>query len=258
MGTEQMKGRHVVLVHGAGHGAWCWYKLADLLRKAGHIVSAIDLGSSGINPLNADDVRTWPENNQPLVQFMNSLLPNERVIVVGHSMGGVNLSFMMEEFPHKIGAAVFLAAFMPLSGTCVFQLLNEVQLRIGSWEDSEFNYARGQHNPPTSFKFGKHFVRKRLYQNSPSEDITLAEALLRSHPLCEGDVVYTKERYGSVRRVYVVTKEDKAIPEDLQRKMIAENPPDRVYEIEGSDHSPFFSNPCRLAYILEDILNMYC
>eukprot|EP01018_Ginkgo_biloba_P010395 Gb_07888 [translate_table: standard] len=259
MDPSPSKGRHFVLVHGACHGAWAWYKLSDLsdlLKKSGHIVSAIDLAGSGINPFNADDIRTWADNNYPFVLLMNALDPEERVIVVGHSMGGVNVSFMMEQFPHKICAAVFLAAFMPLSGTCVFQLLSEVQLRIGSWEDSEFNYARGQHNPPTSFKFGQEFMRQVLYTKSTSEDITLAEALLRSHPLCEGDVVYTKKRYGSVRRVYMVTKEDKAIPEDLQRKMIAENPPDRVYEMECSDHSPFFCNPTQLADILIEIADI--
>jgi hypothetical protein len=27
-----------VLVHGAGHGGWCWRKVAPLLRAAGQVV----------------------------------------------------------------------------------------------------------------------------------------------------------------------------------------------------------------------------
>ncbi|OVA10518.1 hypothetical protein BVC80_8985g55 [Macleaya cordata] len=42
--------KHLVLVHGACHGAWCWYKLATLLRTAGHRVTALDLGASGDRP----------------------------------------------------------------------------------------------------------------------------------------------------------------------------------------------------------------
>jgi len=28
----------IVLVHGAWHGGWCWWKVAPLLRQAGHDV----------------------------------------------------------------------------------------------------------------------------------------------------------------------------------------------------------------------------
>ncbi|PRQ47821.1 putative 3-oxolaurate decarboxylase [Rosa chinensis] len=40
--------KHFVLVHGASHGAWCWYKLATLLTSAGHNVTTLDLPTSGI------------------------------------------------------------------------------------------------------------------------------------------------------------------------------------------------------------------
>jgi pimeloyl-ACP methyl ester carboxylesterase len=36
-----------VLVHGAWHGAWCWYKVVPRLRQAGHEVIAPDLPSLG-------------------------------------------------------------------------------------------------------------------------------------------------------------------------------------------------------------------
>eukprot|EP01018_Ginkgo_biloba_P010399 Gb_18816 [translate_table: standard] len=207
-----------------------------LLRKAGHVVSATDLAGAGINPLDIDEIRTLNEYHRPLMEFLSALSRHEKVILVGHSMGGVDLSCAMEEFPHKIEFAF--------------------EKRIGSWEDNEFNYARGQQNPPTSLKFGKRISRQRLYQRSPSPDITLAEMLLRKYPMWEGAVLHTKEKYGSARRAYIVTTEDMLIWEDLQRKMIAENQPDRVYEMEGSDHTPFFSSPARLAQILIDIADI--
>ena len=37
----------VVLVHGAWHGAWCWYKVVPALTRAGHTVLAPDLPSLG-------------------------------------------------------------------------------------------------------------------------------------------------------------------------------------------------------------------
>ena len=52
---------HFVLVHGACHGAWCWYKLSDLLKNAGHVVTAVDLGGAGLNPKDGDGIRSLAE-----------------------------------------------------------------------------------------------------------------------------------------------------------------------------------------------------
>jgi pimeloyl-ACP methyl ester carboxylesterase len=38
-----------VLVHGAWHGAWCWYKIIPLLEEAGQKVVALDLPSLGMD-----------------------------------------------------------------------------------------------------------------------------------------------------------------------------------------------------------------
>ena len=47
MGKREM---HFVLIHGACHGAWCWYKVATLLKSSGHKVIALDVAASGIHP----------------------------------------------------------------------------------------------------------------------------------------------------------------------------------------------------------------
>ena len=39
-----------VLVHGAFHGAWCWFKLVPELEKRGQRVVAIDLPGAGDDP----------------------------------------------------------------------------------------------------------------------------------------------------------------------------------------------------------------
>lgn len=40
----------------------------------------------------------------------------ERLVLVGHSYGGLTIMLTMERFPHKIAAAVFVAAMMPCVG----------------------------------------------------------------------------------------------------------------------------------------------
>ena len=103
-------------------------------KKAGHVVTAIDLGGAGVNPKDGEAIRSLAEYNEPLAEFMKSFPhgegnraeKDEKVILVGHSMGGVNLTCMMEQFPHKIAPAVFVTAFMPVSGTTPLQLIDEV------------------------------------------------------------------------------------------------------------------------------------
>jgi pimeloyl-ACP methyl ester carboxylesterase len=105
--------KHFVLVHGICHGAWCWYKLATLLKSAGHRVTALDLGSSGVDPRRLDEVYSISDSLQPLMDSIASLPHDERVILVGHSYGGMGISLAMESFPDKILVAVFVTAFMP-------------------------------------------------------------------------------------------------------------------------------------------------
>ncbi|KAL2906139.1 Methylesterase 3 [Bienertia sinuspersici] len=105
--------KHFVLVHGACHGAWCWYKLKPLLEASGHHVTMLDMAASGINLKNIHDLETFADYSEPLIKFMESIHDDQKVILVGHSLGGVNLAMVMEMFPHKIELAVFLTAVMP-------------------------------------------------------------------------------------------------------------------------------------------------
>ena len=104
--------KHFVLVHGACHGAWSWYKLKPPLEEAGHRVTAVDLAASGINMKAIQDVHSMLDYSQPLLDVVASLAPGEKVVLVGHSLGGLSLATAMEKFPDKIALAVFLTAFM--------------------------------------------------------------------------------------------------------------------------------------------------
>ncbi|KAL6012529.1 hypothetical protein ACLOJK_003018 [Asimina triloba] len=80
-------GVHFILVHGLGHGAWCWYKLATLLRSDGHKVTMPDLAASGVDAKGLDQVGSVHSYFQPLMEIMEDLAQDERVILVGHSYG---------------------------------------------------------------------------------------------------------------------------------------------------------------------------
>ncbi|KAL1809877.1 hypothetical protein ACET3Z_026867 [Daucus carota] len=240
---DQNGEKHFVLVHGACHGAWCWYKLATLLRSAGHKVTVPDLAASGANPKKVQEVNSFSVYLEPLMEFMASLLADEKVVLVGHSMGGVALSVAMERFPEKVSVAV--------------------EKNIDSNMDSQVMFDDGLDKRPTSFLFGPKMLESKVYQLTPPEDLTLATMLVRPHPTNTDpksleETKVTKERFGSVRRVYVVADQDIILPEEIQRWMIELNPPDEVKVINGSDHMIMLCKPTELCSCLEEITQKYC
>lgn len=92
------------------------------------------------------------------------------------------------------------------------------------------------------------------------QDLTLATSLMRVSSMFVEDLVrqqpYTRERYGSARKVYIVCTEDRAIEERFQRWMVENNPVDEVKEI-AADHVVMLSRPHELVRCLAEIADKY-
>ncbi|GFS29971.1 methyl esterase 1 [Actinidia rufa] len=108
---EKGQNNHFVMVHGSCHGAWCWYKAKPQLESLGHKVTVLDLSASGLNRKTLDQVGSFREYSEPLLQFMTSI--DEKVILVGHSFGGMSIALAADNYPEKISVAVFVTAHMP-------------------------------------------------------------------------------------------------------------------------------------------------
>ncbi|KAL0322005.1 UNVERIFIED_CONTAM: Methylesterase 10 [Sesamum calycinum] len=204
--------------------------------------------------------RRW--SGEPLLEFLTDLPAGEKVVLVGHSMGGGCISLAMEKFPHKISVAVFVTALMPGPEFPLTTIIDEATKAVGSYMDIQYFYGNGRDNPPTSYIFGPKFMATRLYDNSPPKDLTLGLLLVR--PMSEfvgsdlsKEVDPSKENYGSVRRVFVVCDQDNSIKPEIQKWMIESNPPDGVKVLHGADHMAMFSRPHELCAILRDIAAEY-
>ncbi|XP_071692799.1 norfluorocurarine synthase 1-like [Rutidosis leptorrhynchoides] len=258
---EMENKKHFVLVHGSGHGAWCWYKLIPLLKLSGHRVTTFDLNSCGINPKQVNDVTSFEEYSQPLIEFMASLHSNEKVVLVGHSFGGFVISLALEKFSEKIEVAIYLAAFMPNHIHPPVSVLAQ-SMKVAPIEnlgDCKFLFGNGPTNPPTSFKFGPNYLETHLYQNCTKQDIELARMLVRENGLFMEDFtsesMLTEEGFGSVNRVYVVCKDDRAITEEFQLWMIANSPSKQVKVMERADHMVMLAQPNEVSILLQEIVN---
>ncbi|KAL2552132.1 Methylesterase 1 [Forsythia ovata] len=252
---------HFVAVHGVGHGAWVYYKLKPRIEAAGHRFTALNLAAAGVSEKKLEEVQTLYEYTTPLLEVLASIPENEKVILIGHSGGGMSAAVGMEKYPEKIAVAVFLNAIMPDSKNSPSYVLEQYSGKTppDAWLDTQFS-AYG--DPPiTALTVGPKFISNSLYHLSPIEDHALGALLVRPGSLFIEDLLkadkFTDEKYGSVPRVFVVATEDKTIPVEFQMWMIENNPVKEVKEIKGSDHMPMFSQPDELCKCLVEIAEEY-
>ncbi|KAK4483893.1 hypothetical protein RD792_011102 [Penstemon davidsonii] len=252
-----MKTKKFVLVHGEGFGAWCWYKSIALLEETGLLPIALDLTGSGIDLTDINKVSTMAEYSKPLIDFLQKLPEDEKVILVGHSSGGACVSYALEHLPQKISKAVYLCATMISDGQRPFDVFAEElgSAEIFSPESKALIYGNGQDNPPTGFMFEKQHMHGLYFNQSPAKDVALAMVSMRPIPLgpMTEKLSLSAKQYGTGRRFYVQTLDDNALSPDVQEKLVRENPPEGVFKIKGSDHCPFFSKPQSLHKILLEI-----
>ncbi|CAL9026938.1 unnamed protein product, partial [Prunus brigantina] len=133
--------------------------------------------------------------SEPLLELIASLGPKEKVILVGHSLGGMNLPLAMERFPQKISAAVFLTAFLPDTTHQPSYIMDEFMQKIpaDSWLDTQFEqFGSATKEPLTSIFFGPNYLQANLYQLSPIEDLELAKSLVRKSSFFREEVAKMK------------------------------------------------------------------
>ncbi|KFK32713.1 hypothetical protein AALP_AA6G278900 [Arabis alpina] len=261
--SEEIKKKHFLLVHGVCHGAWCWYKVKPLLEASGHRVTALDLAACGIDITRSiTDITTFEQFAEPLMKVLASLPSDEKVVLVGHSFGGLSISMAMDKFPDKIFVSVFVAAFMPDTKHSPSFVLEKYSSDMpkDTWLDTTF-VPYGSDSSGVEMTFGTEFMKHVLYQLSPIEDLELGLMLKRPGSIFVSNLSkrrnFSEEGYGSVPRVYIVCKEDKTIPEDFQRWMIDNRPANLVIEMEETDHMPMFCKPQLLSNHLLEIAEKF-
>ncbi|XP_074286647.1 putative methylesterase 11, chloroplastic [Silene latifolia] len=246
---------HFVLVHGGGFGAWCWYKTIALLEESDYKVTAIDLAGSGIHSFDTNGITSLSQYVMPLTEFLEKLGDEEKVILVGHDFGGSCISYSMELFPSKVSKAVYVAALMLTDGQSALDILSQQVDSLDLLQQAQkFQYANGNNHPPTSIDLEKSLLKELLFNQSPTKDIALASVSMRPVPFAPVlEKLSLSSNYGSVRRFYIETTEDNAIPTTIQEQMMKTSPPEQVFRIKGADHSPFFSKPQALYKYLVEI-----
>jgi pimeloyl-ACP methyl ester carboxylesterase len=107
--------RTYVLVHGGGHGGWCYQRVARLMRAKGHEVYTPTLTGLGerehlLSP--AVDLNMHITDVVKVLEFEDL----RDVILVGHSYGGMVITGVADQVSDRIGNLVYLDAAYPQNG----------------------------------------------------------------------------------------------------------------------------------------------
>ncbi len=154
-----------VLVHGSYHGGWCWRRVAEILEGHGHKVYAQSLTGLGDRAhLLSKDV-----NLQTHISDIANLVTWEdlkNVCLVAHSYAGFPASGALEHIHDRVGAIVWLDAFLPEDGQKQIDYASAFgrEGMLKALAEDEFGF-----NPPPASAFS---VNKQDYGWLKSKTIT--------------------------------------------------------------------------------------
>lgn len=243
--TNQAKALHMpkttfLLIHGAWHGGWCWEKILPNLEKTGHTVLAPNLpGRTNIYTPHAEITLSTHVN------FLKNLIKNVqgKLVVVGHSFGGVVASQLAEEIPAQIHHLVYVCGFLPENSQSLIEIARSIN-HVEQPPAMEVNAAG------TTITL-KPVEALDLFFNCCSPDIgQWATKQLCPEPLIPmtEKVVLSERRFGNIPKTYVVCTQDLALT--LQAQKVMSNRAGCHMIDLPTDHSPFLSMPEALTRIL--------
>lgn len=239
-----LKPQTYVLVHGAWQAPYVWDEVKASLIKNGNQVIVVELPGHGND-------NTQPQNlslnlyRDKVIEAISKA--DRKVILVGHSMGGMVITAVAESIPSKISRLIYIGAFLPSSGQSIGDLAK-------TDPDSQLG--------PTLIEAADH-----LTLDVKSEDLTrlfindgtaAAKQKVKDNYRAEpaipfsNAVTLTSQNFGSVEKIYIKTLQDIVISPRLQDQMISKAGIKTIYEINSS-HSPFLSQPKAVSDLLIQI-----
>lgn len=220
-----------VLIHGQGGNAFMWGQIATALRSKGHRVITLDLPGHGADKTDPKDI-TLASHCQRVIDSI--LQVDDKVILVGHSMGGIVITKVTDMIPDRIEKLVYITAILPQNGQSLMDIVKEdsqsvlkpvfnADTTLLSWPATLDLVTIMCHDCPEP-------VKKILAQPMPPSP---------ARPLME-KVYFNKETLNSKPIYFICATQDKALPYAMQKKMIEANGNvKKVFSLNMSHIMPF-------------------
>ncbi|HTF81433.1 MAG TPA: alpha/beta fold hydrolase [Cytophagales bacterium] len=234
-----------LLVHGAWHPVESWDLLKKKLEKKGHTVKTVQLPGLGKDetPLAQITLETH------IYAVKKALTQIEgKVILVGHSYGGVLISAVGEAMPEKIEKLVYLTAFMLKSGESLATIATQ---DTGAVVTKNLIFEGPAVSVPKE-KYVEAFYNTILENNNKKveAEVNRIISMLKPHPVATiATPITIGDNYAKLEKVYISCLKDQAITPWAQKLMYSRFPETKVY-ILNADHSPFLTQVNPLVHIL--------
>ena len=274
-----------VLIHGAWHNHSAWDRVTPILEANGFAAVTLDLPGAGVNAIAPTSLGLRPfnpaafaaerspvagvtqeERTQAVVALVKeaALLSDGKVVLVGHSAGGMTISAVAERVPNLLLAVVYLAGFMVPNGMSLLAMLQHETLSSalapGLFVGDPGAIGATRIHVGSTDKPYRALLKASFYGDVSESEFARAAAQLHCDESNAGALApseITPGRFGTVPRHYIRCTQDRAVPLTGQDHMIATvdhaiGGKTTTHTLESS-HSPFLSQPAALSTILIDI-----
>nr|WP_295926507.1 alpha/beta fold hydrolase [uncultured Dyadobacter sp.] len=236
-----LKASTYVLVHGAWQAPYVWDAVRADLESKGNKVIVVELPGHGSDhtPTHMLNLNVYTHK---VVEAISGT--DGKVILVGHSMGGMVVTSAAEKIPARISKLVYIGAFLPASGQ-----------NLGELAQSDPDSKLGRQLVESADHLTLDVKREALTALFIGDGSQAAKeqvlANYRAEPAIPfGDkVTLTTANFGSVEKAYIKTTQDVVISPGLQDRMIAAAGIKAIYPVNTS-HSPFLSQPHTVSDLL--------
>jgi len=224
-----------LLVHGAWQGAWVWDEVKKLLRNRGFSSTAIELPGSGND--NTDPAQATLASYVTCIANKAAEFGNNRVVLVGHSMGGAAITAAAAEHPELFDRLIYVCAFVPQTGESVAELAKRSHEMGAPGPQSTLT----QDGAALQLVNGS-IIETFLHDCAPKTASRLVP-LFGPQPVAPlVTPLGERNTATTVQKSYIRCRMDQAVDPSLQQLMAEREGITDIRDID-SGHEPFFSQP---------------
>jgi pimeloyl-ACP methyl ester carboxylesterase len=234
-----------VLIHGAWQGAWVWQNVQAGLVSAGQKVIVVELPGHGDDQASPATLNLNVYRDK-VVAAINGV--SGKVVLVGHSMGGMVITSVAEAIPNKIEKLVYIGAFLPANGQS-----------LGDLAGTDAQSLLGPNIVPSTDQLTLDIKRDEVVNIFCQDGSDAVKAQVNTKFRVEpaipfGDkVTITAGNFGAVDKYYIHTLLDHAVGIDLQNRMAKAAGITKQFNL-NSGHCPFLSMPDQVTSTLLTII----
>ena len=277
------RGTGFVLVHGSWHGGWCWGLVERTLNDNGHITVAIDLPGHGLDAAIPASFRTRPLDTAAFATEVSGLagigidefadavvegaarLRNagaRKVFAVGHSMGGIPITFAAAKDPDEFDGLIYVAALAPTPGKPAGAYLelpdqNENSLIGGVIKADPATVGALRMDPRSTDAAYLTGVKQALAADvNDARLATVMHLLTPDAPVAiYGELAEFPDEFAGLKRSYIRCSNDRTVMPSTGAAMVADmnmawpQSPTGLLDIDSS-HEVMFSKPDELARLI--------